>query len=202
MSDAEVEIELHDEAGEKGFKNQERPLWPCVPSYCTVPICERFGKLSTFNVFRDHWTEKHNEQIPSYKCHGCGKRFRNTKHARAHLKGKLHKGQTVTIKYIKTPNDAFIDPREILPYRLGSKEERQDMLAYQRETARRQRQHELSQMEHQYSHIPYYGENVCRDERVVERMGRLYRDTNLWQAPNHRRRIPLSDRSSSSILNQ
>lgn len=201
MSDVEVEVKLNDE-GVNDFMEQERPLWPCIPSYCTVPICQRFGKLSTFNVFRDHWTEKHSQELPSYKCQGCGKRFRNTKHARAHLQGKIHKGQTVTIKYVKTPNDTYIDPRGILPYRFGSKEERTQMLSLQRQNVRAQRQQEMNEMQDNYSNIPFYGENVCRDERVVERGGRLYRDTNLWQAPEHRRRIPLSDRSSSSILNQ
>ena len=114
---------------------------------------------------------------------GNGLGIRNTQEL--FLKAKFHEGQTVT-SMLKMSNDVFINPREILPYRLGSKEERQYLLAYQRETARRQRQQELSQMEHQYSHIPYYGENVCRNERLVERRGRLYCDTKLWQAPDHR----------------
>ena len=190
MSD--TEIALHDEAGEAEFLGKERPLWPCIPSVCTVPVCSHFGKLSTFNVFRDHWTQKHCKHLSHYKCQGCGKRFRNTKHVRSHLKSKVHKGQTVTIKYVQTHNDEYINPRGILPYQLGTQEQRRRMLAFQREVARQQRQHEILQAKDDFSKIPYYGENVCRDERVV----------NLWHSAGHRRRVPLSDRSRSELLNQ
>ena len=200
MSD--TEIALHDEAGEAEFLREERPLWPCIPSVCTVPVCSRFGKLSIFNVFRDHWTQKHCEHLSHYKCQGCGKRFRNTKHARSHLKSKVHKGQTVTIKYVQTPNDEYINPRGILPYQFWTQEQRHRMLAFRREVARQQRQHEMLQAKDDFSKIPYYGENVCRDERVVERHGQLFRDTNLWHSAGHRRRVPLSDRSRSELLNQ
>ena len=121
---------------------------------------------------------------------------------RSHLKSKVHKGQTVTIKYVQTPNDEYINPRGILPYQLGMQEQRRRMLAFQREVARQQRQHEMLQAKDDFSKIPYYGENVCRDERVVERHGQLFRDTNLWHSAGYRRRVPLGDRSGSELLNQ
>ena len=37
-----------------------------------------------------------------------------------------------------------------------------------------------------YSNIPYFGTSICRDERVVERDGELYKDTNMWNSPRTR----------------
>ncbi|MEW8547656.1 MAG: hypothetical protein AB2693_29460 [Candidatus Thiodiazotropha sp.] len=190
MAELEVSIDPQEEAT---FFQNHRPLWPFVPSVCTVPSCLELGKFSSFRDFRDHWHEKHNEFISHYKCQACGKLFSNNKHAKSHTKARIHKGQTVTIKYIQDKNNFYIDSMDFLPYQLGSKEDQENSRSTQRHIAREKRRREQLEQKEDFSKIPYFGDGICRDERVVERNGQLYRDTNLWsKKESDRKRIKLA----------
>ena len=72
-----------------------------------------------------------------------GKLFSNNIHTKSHSKARIHKGQTVTIKYIKEKNSGYINPGEYLPYQLGEKEDQENTKTIQRRLARETRQ-ELS----------------------------------------------------------
>ena len=67
-----------------------------------------------------------------------------------------------------------------MPYQWGDKEDQENTKTIQRRLAREKHQRELLDRKDDFSHIPYYGDGICRDERVVERHGQLYRDSNLW----------------------
>ena len=176
---AEFDITV-DKDEHNQFLQQERPYWPMVPTQCTVPVCRIFGPFSSFKDFQEHWSKKHTEVSSFYKCQSCGKKFSNNKHAKAHTKSKIHKGQSITIKYMELKNEEFINPQDSLPYQLGSKEKREEMRTIQRYSASQKRKADLAVKENDFSKIPYYGDGIYRDERVVERNGQLYRDTNLW----------------------
>ena len=83
-------------------------------------------------------------------------------------------------------NEEFINPQDSLPYQLGSKEKREEMRTIQRYSASQKRKADLAVKENDFSKIPYCGDGICRDERVVERNGQLYRDTNLWDKQSKR----------------
>ena len=191
---AEVELKV-DEAEENEFVQKERPYWPFIPSPCTVPVCQGFGKFSSYRDFREHWTRKHTKELSHYICQECGKKFANNKHAKAHTKSRIHKGKTITIKYVQEPNTEFINPWDTLPYQLGDKEDRANMITIQRHRLAEERR-EMNKRKIDVSKIPYVGDSVCRDERVVEREGRLYKDTGLWGPPEKRKRIPLMDKKA------
>ena len=157
-----------------------------VPTQCTVPVCRIFGPFSSFKDFQEHWSKKHTEVSSFYKCQSCGKKFSNNKHAKAHTKSRIHKGQSITIKYMELKNEEFINPQDSLPYQLGSKEKREEMRTIQRCSASQKRKADLAVKENDFSKIPYHGDGICRDERVVERNGQLYRDTNLWDKQSKR----------------
>ena len=194
MAQLEVNIDPQEEAT---FFHHQRPLWPFVPSFCTVPCCQTFRKFSSFRDFRDHWHQKHSEFISHYKCQACGKLFANNKHANSHTKARVHKDQTVTIKYIKEKNSGYINPGEYLPYQLGDKEDQENTKTLQRRLAREKRQRELSDHKDDFSHISYNGDGICRDERVVERHRQLYRDTNLWSKNEQdRKRVKLTQNNN------
>ena len=124
---AEVELKV-DEADENEFVQKERPYWPFIPSHCTVPFCQGFGKFSSYRDFREHWTRKHTKVLSHYIYQECGKKFANNKHT----KSRIHKGKTITIKYVQEPNTEFINPWDTLPYQLGDKEDRANMITIQR----------------------------------------------------------------------
>ena len=182
---AEFDITV-DKDEHNQFLQQERPYWPMVPTQCTVPVCRIFGPFSSFKDFQEHWSKKHTEVSSFYKCQSCGKKFSNNKHAKAHTKSKIHKGQSITIKYMELKNEEFINPQDSLPYQLGSKEKREEMRTIQRYSASQKRKADLEVKENDFSKILYYGDGICRDERVVERNGQLYRDTNLWDKQSKR----------------
>ena len=191
-----AELELHVNEGEETtFLRKERPYWPFVPSPCPVRSCFIFGKFSSYGDFREHWTKKHNLKSSYFQCQSCGKQFSNNKHAKMHTKSRIHAKQTVTIKYLQCDSEEFIDPRDHLPYQLGDKEDRQNMKTYQRHTAAEKRKREIEEKKDDYSNIPYFGPSICRDERVVEKDGELYKDTNMWNSPRKRKRVPLSNAS-------
>lgn len=187
---ADDEISVSDNEGEAAFMEKERPLWPQTPSLCTVPKCQKIGLMCSFKDFQDHWNIFHNEMKYHYKCIACRRLFANNKHAKAHTKSRIHKGQSITIKYVTEKNDSYIDPITFLPYQLGSKENRSDMREIQRDIARDNRR-KLAENAKDVN-IPYSGRNVNRDERVVERQGELYLDSGLWNSPSRRKRTRYS----------
>ena len=107
------------------------------------------------------------------------------KHAKGHTKSRCHKGQTITLKYISEKNENYIDPAGYLPYELGSKEDRANMRTVQRHLASEERK-QLTAERDQSIVIPS-GDGICRDERVVDRNGTLFRDSNMWDTSNKRK---------------
>ena len=80
-----------------------------------------------------------------------------------------------------------------MPYQLGDKEDQETTNTLQRRLAREKRQRELLDRKDGLSQIPYYEDGICRDERVVERHGQLYRDINLWSNNEQdRKRVKLT----------
>ena len=65
----------------------------------------------------------------------------------------------------------------------------------QRRIASETRQRETEEKMDDFSKIPYFGDSACRDERVVEREGQLYKDTQLLDAPSRRKRVKFSDQT-------
>ena len=113
--------------------------------------------------------------------------FSDNRNAKSHTKSRIHKGQSITIKFLKETNDEYIDPKGNLPCQLGDTEDRANMRTIQRHHAREQRKREMAEKENDFSKVSYFGQGICRDERVVERDGQLYRDTNLWSKSKRRR---------------
>lgn len=190
----EPEINLDDVGGENEFLEKERPLWPFTSSPCVVPECVREGsKFSSFNDFKRHWRLIHKPVSTHFKCMNCGRLFANKYHAKSHGKSKFHSGQTIDIKEVNVNNSAYIDSTDYLPYQLGSKEDRANMRIVQRQIARDNRRKEIAERNELYpestEEVKY---QLCRDERVVERQGRLFKDTNMWDSPKKRKRIKLS----------
>ena len=183
---AEIDIHL-DENEESTFQERERPYWPFIPFLCTVPVCKMYGVFSSFRDFGEHWIKKHSSERSYYKCQGCSQCFSDNRHAKSHTKSRIHKGQSITIKFLKETNNEYIDPKDNLPYQLGDTEDRANMRTIQRHYAREQRKREMAEKENDFSKVSYFGQGICRDERVVERDGQLYRDTNLWSKSKRRR---------------
>ena len=81
---------------------------------------------------------------------------------------------------MEVKNEEFINPQDSLPNQLGTKEKREEMRTMQRYSASQKRKADLAVKENDFSKIPYYGDGICRDERVVERNGQLYRETPIY----------------------
>ena len=185
---AETELLLTDETSEEFIRN-ERPLWPYVASSCVVPECDQTVKFSSFRDFLDHWRDRHIATSTHYKCSNCKRLFANMKHAKGHTKSRCHKGQTITLKHITEKNENYMDPAGHLPYKLGSKEDRANMRTVQRHLASEERKRLTAKRDQ--SIVISSGDGICRDERVVDRNGTLFRDSNMWDTPNKRKRTKL-----------
>ena len=64
-----------------------------------------YAEVSVFSVLLK--TSKNIEAESTLKCHhstnchSCRKKFANKKHAKAHTKSNIHKGQSITIKFMQ-----------------------------------------------------------------------------------------------------
>ena len=64
------------------------------------------------------------------------------------------------------------------------------MKIIQKDLARQQRKAEADKFVHEREILCSTStDNICRDEGVVERKGKLYKDTNLWDTSKLRKRI-------------
>ena len=110
---------------------------------------------------------------------------------KSHSKSKFHSGQDVQFETITTSNDQFIDPGDILPYKLGSPHYRSEMRKTQRNKQSLQRKMDAERWRAKLPDITeeYTKHKLCRDERVVERNGVLYKDSNMWDSPSKRKRL-------------
>ena len=180
-----MEIEIQASVQETNtFLQENRPVWPRVPTACLVKECGE--KLySTFKDFLNHWKSVHEVNKILKSC-SCGKLFTTAKHLKSHLKN-AHNHHQVPDKTVR--NQSFRDPQEILPFQLGNKEDRNSMKMIQKHLARQQRKAEADKFIHEREILCSTStDNICRDERVVERKGKLYKDTNLWDASKLRKR--------------
>lgn len=187
-------VQLSEPKTVEEFLKNDRPLWPQIPTACPVTQCDQTKKFQRFSDFMEHWKNIHNETCTIFKCKLCKKLFATVKHKKSHEKCNFHKGQSVQFEIIDKGNDAYVDPKGILPYQIGTPTFRKDMRQLQRELQSTQRKldalewqsktTELSEEETRY--------HICRDERVVERNGVVFKDTNMWSPPSRRKRIRLS----------
>lgn len=188
------ELNITDDQIDQFLKN-ERPLWPQAPAPCVVSTCDQARNYSSFRDFMDHWRDKHSKTKTHYKCLSCRRLFATNKHKKAHEKSKLHQGQSVEIELVEKPNESYIDPQDKLPYQLGTVDYRTDMRKLQREMAKVKRKMDADMWaaanEEKYTEEEI-NHHVCRDERVVERNGVMYKDTNMWDSPRRRKRTRLN----------
>ena len=185
---AEVLQSIENEVAD--FLRHERPLWPQAPTACTVPSCGD-QKYSSFKDFMKHWSKIHHQSDTVFKCKLCRRTYGSTKHKKSHSKSKFHSGQDVQFETITTSNDQFINPGDILPYKLGSPHYRSEMRKTQRNKQSLQRKMDAERWS---AKLPDISEEdtkhkLCRDERVVERNGVLYKDSNMWDSPSKRKRV-------------
>ena len=180
-----MELELHAPDNEVSlFSKENRPVWPRISSPCLVAACG-MKHYDSFKEFLNHWKSVHEEHKTLKAC-SCGKLFATTKHLKTHLKVAINhcSAKDKTVK-----NTGFISPGDILPYQLGTKDDRNDMKVLQRHLAKQKREEQVNKSKAQSSVLcQNTGQNVCRDERVVERDGTLYKDTNLWADRARQRR--------------
>lgn len=189
----EVKLTVNEEVDE--FLQNERPLWPYAPTACVVTECDPARQYSSFRDFMDHWKDKHIDTKTYYKCLNCRQLYGTNKHKKAHEKSKLHKGETVKMELITKSNDKFIAPKGKLPYQLGSKGFRSNMRELQKQMAKAKRKLDAAEwsVNQQSDYSPEeLTHQVCRDERIVERQGVLYKDTNLWDSPRRRKRVKIN----------
>ena len=185
---AQLELSIEDEVGD--FLRKERPLWPQAPTPCPVASCSKERKYSSFRDFMDHWSEIHHKMNTVYKCMSCRKLFATVKHKKAHTKAKIHQGQSVTFETVSKTNELYKDPGDTLPFKLGSAPFRHEMRQHQRRLQSLQRRIDANKWKNTRPDIPEEEKafRLCRDERVVERKGVLYKDTNLWASPSKMKR--------------
>lgn len=167
------------------FDYENRPIWPRVPTPCTVPNCGPV-EYTNFKTFITHWNKVHQSTKLVYVC-SCKRRFATRKHINCHL--KTEKGHTESDSQ-KLQNPEFRDPGDNLPYQYGTLSDRTLMKEVQKHQASKRRRAEADKFK-DIRPILCSGshKNVCRDEIVKERGGKLVKDTNLWDNPKRRRRV-------------
>ena len=166
-----MELEFHAPDNEvRLFSKENRPMWPWISSPC---LFAAFGMkhCDSFKEYLNYWKSV-NEEHKTLKACSCRKLFATTKHLKTHLKVATNhcEAKDKTVK-----NTGFIPPGDILPYKLGTKDDRNDIKILQRHLARDKREKEINKSKAQSCVLcQNTGQNLCRDERVVERDGKLY----------------------------
>ena len=159
------------------FKQTNRPIWPRIPTACTVQQCNKETLNKNFNDFIIHWKNHHTVSKKVKQC-SCGRIFSVAKHLKQHLKLKPEH-HAMADKLIDCQD--YIDPGDQLPYQLGDKEDRTHMKDLQKQLASQKRKMEADKFSDKRDLLTSISTvNVCRDERIVERKGILYKDTNMW----------------------
>lgn len=181
---ASIDLTVSVEETER-FNYENRPVWPRVPTPCTVAECGP-THYNSFKSFIAHWIKMHHQIHRLYVC-SCKRHFATRKHIKCHLKHEKDHRETESQM---RPNCNYRDPGDKLPYQLGTVEDRNDMKILQKHLARKRRQEEADKFKGARDILCSSSRNnVCRDEAVKEREGRLVKDTNLWDSPKRRKRI-------------
>ena len=94
----------------------ERPVWPNKSSPCQVKRCLKRKWFVDFYEYWRHWIAVHKEYMIRYKCGLCPKKMKDWEQLK-HIKNK-HMGKELVCTIIKVPNKSYIDPEEVLPYRI------------------------------------------------------------------------------------
>ena len=167
------------------FDYENRPVWPRVPTPCTVPECGP-TQYNSFKTFISHWIKVHHQMHKVYVC-SCKRQFATRKHIKSHLKSeKDHHEEESQILH----NIHYRDPQDKLPYQFGTFEDRNEMKTLQKHLARKRRQDEAEKFKDARDILCSTStNNVCRDEIVKERGGKLVKDTNLWDSLKRRKRV-------------
>lgn len=181
---AEIVLQVSSEERQT-FNSENRPIWPRVPTPCLVESCGE-TEFKNFKDFLTHWKKTHEITNTVHTC-SCGKKFAVIKHLKAHLKiSPNHTGG----KDKTVPNKSYIDPAGVLPYQFGNKEDRGNMKDLQKFLASEKRKKEADRFKDAREVLCSTSrKNVCRDERIVERYGKILKDTNLWDEPKRMKRI-------------
>ena len=113
---------------ESNVDKESKPLWPLDPAECPVPECQKHGTFPTFVKFKAHWNNVHKDRKCFYQCVPCGVLFSDAEHTTAHRNTKAHDGEAFMTNQIIIPNSDYLDPKDALPYRYGTAEEREKMI--------------------------------------------------------------------------
>ena len=133
VPDCQELLQFNQEAGiNLEGEGEPRKLWCALGMECEVPECKPLGKFNSFREYMDHWTKVHRSTVPLYKCTLCGKQFAIHSMGKGHLKTNGERGVLV-VKEV--PNRFFVNSGTFTPYRLGSKEERQQGIEKERSEA-------------------------------------------------------------------
>lgn len=164
----ELSVDPDEEAA---FYVEERATF--VPgAKCNIPACPCEIAFVTFKSYCTHWARAHKPCRTIHLCSLCGKVYDEAARLRRHLHQNCPSGQTV-VRSIAS--EEFMDPLCILPYKLGTRPDREKCA--RRKWAQTERQQAAGVTGTPLNDTSVH---VCRDEAIREVDGIVYKVTNLW----------------------
>ncbi|CAC5404967.1 unnamed protein product [Mytilus coruscus] len=100
-------------------------LWPAVGAYCYIEECGKTQFVRSFNEYKSHFGSIHKEILTLYTCQICHLSRRKLQILKKHLV-KDHKCSQNRYRCMDVTNKNFVDPKYVLPYRVGDANERKE----------------------------------------------------------------------------
>ena len=136
------------------FQQAQRPFWPNQPTACPVFACgER--TYASFASFSRHWSQKHLPTIQQFACVSCKQLFYRKDNFVRHQR-KVHNVPEPSKEGINIPNEEYVNPGGILPYKMDFRPKLQE---------------KRRQMCDSGVDLVTTGAGVCRDESFNLRTG-------------------------------
>lgn len=169
-----MELQINVDNNEyESFKNQHlRELWPPNGAYCNVPHCDKTQFFDTFNKYKEHFGRIHTATVKLFVCNLCHLSRRKVSDVKKHIKTQ-HKTYQNKLHQITVDNKDYVDNNDILPYRIGTQEERNEAVKERAELVKRKQKETEEEQEKRrkiadrctVTHIEdkYYN---ARDERL------------------------------------
>jgi hypothetical protein len=120
---ADLQELLGDPDEIKTFCREEdlRPFWPNQPTRCPVIRCSE-QLYSSHGTFYRHWQQTHLPNKMGYTCPCCEHKFYRRDYALRHVRTKHALLDKDKLLEKEEPNEHYVNPDSVLPYRINYKE--------------------------------------------------------------------------------
>jgi alpha-galactosidase/6-phospho-beta-glucosidase family protein len=119
----DIHVQVKDDEYQEFKDKHLRELWSATGAYCNVPDCDKTQFFRNFNLYKKYFGLVHQIFLKLYACRICNMSRKSLSAIKKHLV-KDHKCEKPKFRVLDVPSKDCIDPKDTIPYRVGSADER------------------------------------------------------------------------------